>query len=93
MSMGGLTDTVNRLMRAGGSLSMYQGDHFGLCPLDGFDDFILIENGSPGGFNFFNRCSAAASDIDHAAAEDTVDADQHLVARFDEVNKDGLHAG
>ena len=53
----------------------------------------LIEDFSPGHFQFFDRPAATSGDVGHAATEYTIDADEDFVAGLDEVGEDGLHAG
>ncbi len=90
---GGCADFVDGLMGAGGGFGVDEGDGFGFDAVDGVDDGLLIEDGSPGGFDFFDDGAAAFGDVDHASAEDAVDADEDFVAGFDEVDEEGFHAG
>ena len=45
-----------------------------------------------GGFDRVDRGAAAFHHVLHAAAEDAVDADDHFVARLDEIDGDAFHA-
>ena len=48
---------------------------------------------SPFRFDAVDRRAAALGDIAHAGSEDTVDADNHFVAGFDQIDDGGFHAG
>ena len=56
-------------------------------------DLLRIEHLAPGGFNFDRNPSASLHNVRHAAAEHTVDADDHSVPRLNEIDERRLHAG
>ena len=67
-----------------------------------FDFGMLVERGrdlfqrkhiAPRGLDGVNRRAAAFHHIFHARAENAVDADDHFIARFDEIGGDAFHSG
>ena len=60
-------------------------------PIDGGDDGLLIEHRSPRRLDFFHHRAAALGDIHHARAEHTIDADENLLSRLDQIDEERLH--
>jgi hypothetical protein len=52
---------------------------------------LRIERGAPLCFHNIDLRAAALRHIDHARAEHAVHADEHGVARLDQIDKTGLH--
>lgn len=92
--VGGFRDFLQRLVGAGRCFGMDDGDGFGIREfVDGVGDHAFRENVAPRHFEGVDDGSGTAHYVQHALAEDAVDAEDDLVAGFDEVGYDGFHAG
>ena len=54
---------------------------------------LRIERRAPFCFNSIHLGATALRHVDHTSAKDAVDADQHGIAGFDEIDEASLHAG
>ena len=72
---------------------MHEGNDLGTGILNGLGHGSFIERGAPWRVDPGDLGAGAAGDVRHAPAEDTIDADDDGVARFQEVDQAGLHPG
>ena len=91
--VGDAGDLVDGLPDAGGGFGVDDSDHLGGMGLEGLADLVGVEGFAVGAFEDLDLGPGATGDVDHAAAEDAVDADEHVVAGLDQVDDDGFHAG
>ena len=71
---------------------MYDGDQLRPGRLQGLRDLPRLDNASPRRFDFMDLRAATRGNVRHAAAKHAVDADDHLIARLDQVDEAKLHA-
>ena len=81
----------DRRERAGGRFGVDDGDEFRALAFEGVGDLLRFDDAAPGSFDFRDFRAAAFRHIDHAGAEDAVNADDHFVAGFDEIYKTEFH--
>ena len=84
-------DLLDGLPGAGGGLGVDDPDDLGADLLDGRADLLGVEDLAVRPFDRGDLGPGALGDVDHPAAEDAVDADEHLVARLDQVDDHGFH--
>ena len=89
----GLRHAVQRLPGAGGRFGVDQGGQFGSCAARQPGPHVVRgEDAAPFGFDDDRGSAAAFDHVGHARAENTVDADHHLVAGLHEVDETRFHA-
>jgi len=93
VAMDDLGDAHHRLERAGGGLGMYQGDELGRLLRQRGLEILRGEHVAPLPLHAAHLGPVAARHVAQPLAEIAVHADQHRVARLDEIAQRRLHAG
>lgn len=86
-------DVIEWLPGPGAGFGMDDPECFGSDALDDFVNFFRGEDFAVGAFDASDFCTEPFSNFGHAPAEDAIDAGDHPIAWFDEVNDAGFHAG
>jgi len=82
-----------RLPGAGAGFGMHDAHNFGTSLLYGSPDFFRCKDFSEGTFYACDFGAQSFGDLRHAAAKHTIDADDHTVARLNQVDDTGFHSG
>ena len=88
-----LGNSFERLVGTGRSFRVNDGEELGLgMRSDGFGSGFVGNDFAPGCFDGVNSGSATLHDVLHASTEDAVEADDGLVAGFEEIDRESFHA-
>ena len=85
---------LDRLMSTSRGLGVHDTDHFHLGMfLESHGHLLWINNLSPFNFDRMYTCPIPFGHVLHSIAENTVDTDNHLIARLNQITDTSFHAG
>src|SRR5690606_1580215 len=90
--MGDFTNRFQRLHNAGGSLGMDDGHKLRSTSSNRLFNGGGINGLTPGRLHTYDLRASTFCDVGHPVAEYTVDANDGLVARFQQIDKAGFHS-